>query len=782
MSDLSFDEEQDLKKLSQKDPDAPIKQGHYDFDKSVQQDILSLMMNERSFMIQAVNLIKPYYFLDKAHVEICKILMEWFDKHVKSVTSGSENWIQVKYIKEELSERLKDNPAKLFYLAELKTIQDCYVQGLTSRSYCLDKVITFAKDQEIRLAIAETIDLLNGKNVENKYDKIKDKWDRALLVGPQMDLGLNYFEDIDERYKRMAEDRSGKDRFSSGFAEIDEGIVGHGLSRGEIGGYEAMSGAGKCFGFNTPVLMFDCTIKMVQNIKEGELVMGEDGTPRKVLSTHTGRSMLYKVTPTKGDSYIVNSEHILCLKTKNGDVCNISVKDYLSESENFQLHMKGWRTGVDFDFKSVHYIDPYLLGFLLGDPNLSDNAGLLLEVSIPHTYKINSREVRLKFLAGLIDVGGIVSDNGFDYTTTSKKLAEDILFLARSLGFCAYSKKEHGCLTVSISGDCSNIPTKFKKYQAIKQVEDHLVHNISIEEIGVGDYYGFSVDGNHLFLLGDFTVVHNSWMLCKSAIENIRCGHRVLLVTLEMNQDKTAERFDTLFTGINMDNLLQQENFVKKKLNAEIKATLSQLESLIGNDKKRLVIKHFSAGSADVSTIKAYYSQLALHGFKPDLLIVDYIGEFRDFPGLKTYESRQRLMRDLRSFGVDEDHCTITALQANRSGRFAQDGGFIDDSEIGDSYGQIRNMDACWSINQTKKEKAANVGRIFVVKNRNGISRYHFCYFQDPITLNIRSITDEEFKDRVSAVKELKDNESPMDAIEIEDASKFIPNGSSEEQ
>lgn len=501
------------------DPDSAPTTARYDFDKGIQQDILSLMLHERSFMIQAMHLIKSNYFVDKCHVLLCKILTNWFESHVKSLTSGSERWIQEKYIRESMLTELKENPAKSYYLAELQTILDCYVPGLTSRSYCMEKITNFAKDQEIRLAISKTIDILKGqKNQDkNRYDEIKLTWDKAFLVGPKMDLGLNYFEEIEERYLRMAEDRSGKDRFSSGFADIDSKIVGGGLSRGEIGGYQAMSGAGK------------------------------------------------------------------------------------------------------------------------------------------------------------------------------------------------------------------------------------------------------------------------SWLLCKAAIENIRLGHRVLLVTLEMSQDKTAERFDTLFTGVNMNDLLKQEKFVRKKLDVEIKTALKNLASIVGEDKSRLFVKHFSAGTADVNMLRAYYSQMALHGFKPDMLIVDYIGEFKDFHGMKTHESRQRLMRDLRAFGEEEDHCTLTALQSNRSGRFAQDGGFIDDSEIGDSYGQVRNMDACWSINQTKKEKMANVGRIFVIKSRNGPSRYHFCYYQDPINLSVRTITEEEHKDRVSAVKELRDDESPMGAMQIENSSKFIPNGRDED-
>jgi hypothetical protein len=509
---LSAEQQEILKTLV--DPDTPQQDRKYDFDKAIQQDILALMIHERSFMIQATHLIKPNYFVDKAHVLLCNILIDWFAYHVKAVTGQSEEWIQERYIYDQLSDALKDNPAKSYYLGETKTIVESYVQGLTSRTYCLDRISNFAKDQAIRIAVAKTVDLVKSTD-KDKYDKLKYLWDETLLVGPQMDMGLSYFEDIEERYLRMEKDREGKDRFCSGFAEIDEAIVGCGLSRGEIGSYQAMSGAGK------------------------------------------------------------------------------------------------------------------------------------------------------------------------------------------------------------------------------------------------------------------------SWMLCKAAIENVRRGHKVLFITLEMNQDKTAERFDTLLTNTHMEHLISAQKVVKKKLDVEIKMAMNTLGS---EDRKRLYIKHFAAGSADMHVIRAYYSQMALRGFKPDMLCLDYVGELKDFPGMKTYESRQRLVRDLRAFGTEENHCTLTAMQSNRAGRFAQDGGFIDDSEIGDSYGQVRVMDAVWNINQTPKEKKAGVGRIFVVKHRNGKSRYHFCYHQDPATLAIKSISDSTWKDMVSAVKELKDGEKVMEEYKVENIDDlqgggFQPNG-----
>jgi hypothetical protein len=60
--------------------------------------------------------------------------------------------------------------------------------------------------------------------------------------------------------------------------------------------------------------MYDGTIKMVQDITEGELLMGDDSSPRKVLSLATGKDEMYDIIPAKGEKYTVNSVHILCLK------------------------------------------------------------------------------------------------------------------------------------------------------------------------------------------------------------------------------------------------------------------------------------------------------------------------------------------------------------------------------------------------------------------------------------------------------------------------------------
>ena len=143
--------------------------------------------------------------------------------------------------------------------------------------------------------------------------------------------------------------------------------------RGDLTGILAGTGIGKCLAKDTSVLMFDGSTKPVQDIKVGELLMGPDSKPRKVLSLARGQQEMFRVIGTDGTSYTVNKSHILSLKYSNtesgygykkGDICNISIEDYLKKSNKFKACFKGYRTGVDFPNKETRF-DPYLMGLRL---------------------------------------------------------------------------------------------------------------------------------------------------------------------------------------------------------------------------------------------------------------------------------------------------------------------------------------------------------------------------------------------------------------------------------
>jgi hypothetical protein len=126
-------------------------------------------------------------------------------------------------------------------------------------------------------------------------------------------------------------------------------------------------------------------------------------------------------------------------------------------------------------------------------------------------------------LAGLLDTDGYYCRGGYSITSEYNTLANQILFLARSLGLAAYLTKKEVKLPswetsrtynqISISGDFSLmyclVPRK--RANARKQIKRVTVTGWSAEYIGDGDYYGFTLTGNGRFLLGDFTITHNTY-------------------------------------------------------------------------------------------------------------------------------------------------------------------------------------------------------------------------------------------------------------------------------
>jgi hypothetical protein len=367
--------------------------------------------------------------------------------------------------------------------------------------------------------------------------------------------------------------------------------------------YIAGIGSGKCLARGTKIIRYSGKVDVVENIKQGDLLMGWDSKPRKVISLSRGREKLYKVTPTKGEPFIINQSHILSLKRTNrgiianngrldqkaGEIINISVLEYLELSNKMKNILKLWRVGINFKKKKVS-IDPYFLGLWLGDGNShnigiatqdieikneiykqakvcglvvninqnknktcptyivtsgtklgSKNRNSLLEnfkqynliknKYIPQVYKFNSKKIRLQLLAGLIDSDGYQGNNCLEFSNKNKTLIDDITYLCRSLGFAAYIKqRKTSCngksfisYRVSISGDLEKIPVQLERKKCTKrtQKKDVLLTGFKIEPIGIGDYYGFDVDRDHLYLLGDFTVTHNSYVSSMAIVYNI---------------------------------------------------------------------------------------------------------------------------------------------------------------------------------------------------------------------------------------------------------------------
>jgi hypothetical protein len=249
-----------------------------------------------------------------------------------------------------------------------------------------------------------------------------------------------------------------------------------------------------------------------------------------------------------------------------------------------------------------------------------------------------------------------------------------------------------------------------------------------------------------------------SLALVKAAVENVKLGHKVLYITLEMDELGITQRFTSQFAKKDINNLREMKD--------EIKETIEEFKK-DKSDPNLLHVKQFPGGQLDVNGVRAYMAQLELRGWTPAILIVDYVGEMKDDPTVKKYESAYRILRDLRGFGVEKGHCTFTCVQPNQSAAKLEIGQFIDESNIGTSFDQFKPLDAFWSINQQVLEKDAEVGRVFVIKHRNGRSRFAFKIgFDYKIgTLDMFEISKDKYREQMNLVQEKKAGEVTMDNV-----------------
>lgn len=154
-----------------------------------------------------------------------------------------------------------------------------------------------------------------------------------------------------------------------------------------------------CFAENTPVLSWNGSTIMSQNVKIGDVLVGDDGYPRTVTDLCNGQDDMYKILQKNGTDYTVNSKHKLILKfcgdgkvdknmkmkwfdtnelrvkTKNltemeerdEQIIEMTVSDYMILKDSTKKHMMGFKSaGINWPKKDVH-LDPYLLGLWLGD-------------------------------------------------------------------------------------------------------------------------------------------------------------------------------------------------------------------------------------------------------------------------------------------------------------------------------------------------------------------------------------------------------------------------------
>ena len=339
------------------------------------------------------------------------------------------------------------------------------------------------------------------------------------------------------------------------------------------------TGTGKCLEKGTKILMYDGHVKKVEDLVCGDLLMGDDSTPRRILSLARGRDALYKVTQENGDSYVGNSEHILCLKRKGDEnnVIEIPIKNYfkLPQKEKDTLH--GYKVAIDFPYCPV------------------DEWTFDIHKPLPMCWRATSKEMRLCAFAKYVDAYGFVYSKGIVfYLDEDTSLYESILFLTRSVGLTATCLKDRfseigtARMILKVLGFSSENLTLLRKYSKNNGVltilqekkECTLETPIFVTFDREDEYYGFTLDGNGRFLFPDMTVTHNtcsSLSIAEGFKRTLRkMGKKILIIsTLQSN----------------FKNELYNLHKELKKKNPEDNVQCTGKEYELGHDKDYLTIK-----------------------------------------------------------------------------------------------------------------------------------------------------------------------------------------------
>lgn len=198
-----------------------------------------------------------------------------------------------------------------------------------------------------------------------------------------------------------------------------------------------LSTATRCFGKGTQMLMYDGTIKNVEDIKVGDVLMGDDSTPRNVLRTVTGEDDMYKITPNNyGESYTVNKNHTMVLKhlcnyDKDTKIVEISVKDYIDRygcEPNKRWHLFKPEEPLTFNGSYTPKLDPYYIGLWLADGRKDSTAiSVNKEDTVIETYLSDYyNSLGLLTSYGNIqvnskDIKGVSKDRKYNYIKTCLK-------------------------------------------------------------------------------------------------------------------------------------------------------------------------------------------------------------------------------------------------------------------------------------------------------------------------------------------------------------------------
>lgn len=208
------------------------------------------------------------------------------------------------------------------------------------------------------------------------------------------------------------------------------------------------------------------------------------------------------------------------------------------------------------------------------------------------------------------------------------------------------------------------------------------------------------------------TGVGKSLFMCHMAAANLMAGYNVLYITLEMSEERIAERIDANLLDVSMTDLreITQESYQSK---------IEQLNGRLKNG--RLVIKEYPTATASSASFRHLMNELRLKkNFVPDILYIDYLNicssaRLKASQSASSYTYIKAIAEELRGLAGEFDIPIISATQANRSGLNNSD---IDLSNTSESIGLPQTCDLMLALISSEEMERQNQILVKQLKNR----------------------------------------------------------------
>lgn len=202
-----------------------------------------------------------------------------------------------------------------------------------------------------------------------------------------------------------------------------------------------------------------------------------------------------------------------------------------------------------------------------------------------------------------------------------------------------------------------------------------------------------------------------SLVMCHMAAGMIRDGKNVLYITMEMAEEKIAERIDSNLMDTPIDKI---ESMGKERF-------LTKIESIKAKSSGKLFIKEYPSGRAHSGHFRALLSELKTkQNFVPDVIFVDYLGicassTLKLGNSVNTYVYLKSVAEELRALSMECDLPIVTAGQVNRNGYNNSD---LDLTDISDSLSIVMTADLILGVVRTEELDASNQIMMVQMKNR----------------------------------------------------------------